>query len=103
GRRSRDRVTNGTGAARFARSARRLRTNNEGVRAALVVGAALVALALPATAAAHATLLRSTPASGAALSAAPRAARFAFDDRVRPAGGIKAVRSDGTSVLGGAA
>jgi copper transport protein len=69
----------------------------------LVAAAALVALALPAAAAAHATLLRSVPASGAALSVASREARFVFDDPVRPAGGIKAVRSDGSSVLGGPA
>lgn len=73
------------------------------MRTTLVAVAALLALALPATAAAHATLLRSVPASGAALSVAPHEARFVFDDPVRPAGGIKAVRSDGTSVLGGAA
>jgi copper transport protein len=71
------------------------------VRASLVGVVALVALALPATAAAHATLVRSSPAPGAALAAAPRAARFVFDDVVRPAAGIKAVRSDGTSVEAG--
>jgi copper transport protein len=68
------------------------------VRASLVAVVALVALALPATAVAHATLVRSSPASGAALAVAPREARFVFDDVVRPAAGIKAVRSDGTSV-----
>jgi copper transport protein len=73
------------------------------VRASLAALAAFIALALPATAPAHATLVRSVPASGAALSVAPRAARFVFDDPVRPAGGIEAVRSDGTSVAGGAA
>jgi copper transport protein len=71
------------------------------VRASLVAAMALAALALPAAAAAHATLLRSTPASGAALSVAPRKARFVFDDVVRPASGIKAVQSDGTSVEAG--
>jgi copper transport protein len=71
------------------------------VRASLVAAVALAALALPATAAAHATLLRSSPASRAALSVAPREARFVFDDVVRPASGIEAVRSDGTSVEAG--
>jgi copper transport protein len=72
-----------------------------GVRASVVAAVALTALALPATATAHATLLRSSPASGAALAVAPREARFVFDDVVRPAGGIKAVRSDGASVVDG--
>ena len=72
------------------------------MRATLVASAVLLALALPATVAAHATLLRSVPAPGAALSVAPRTARFVFDDPVRPARGIRAVRSDGTSVAGGA-
>ena len=72
-----------------------------GVRASLIAAVAVAALAVPATAAAHATLVRSSPASGAALAVAPREARFVFDEVVRPAGGIKAVRSDGTSVEAG--
>lgn len=77
------------------------RTNNEAVRVWPIAVAVGVALAVPAAANAHATLLRSAPASGAALSVAPREARFVFDDAVRAASGIKAVRSDGTSVIGG--
>jgi copper transport protein len=65
------------------------------------LAAAFVALTLPAAAAAHATLLRSVPADRSALRHAPAQARFVFDDVVRPASGIKAVRSVGTSVLAG--
>jgi copper transport protein len=87
--------------ARLSRSAGLGDANNVGVRAFAVAALALAALALPQVAAAHATLVRSSPASGAALAVAPRAARFVFDDVVRPASGIKAVRSDGTPVQAG--
>ena len=60
-----------------------------------------VALVLPATAAAHATLLRSSPANGAVLPTAPREVTFLFNDRVRVASGIQAVRNGDGSVLGG--
>jgi copper transport protein len=59
------------------------------------------ALVLPAAAGAHANLVGSVPADGAALVSAPREARFVFDDVVRRTGGIRAVGSDGSSVLGG--
>jgi copper transport protein len=73
-------------------------------RTVAVVGAGLaVALALPAAAAAHATLLRSSPADRAVLTIAPHVVRFVFDDTVRVASGIQAVRNGGGSVLGGKA
>jgi copper transport protein len=60
-----------------------------------------IALALPAAAAAHATLVRSSPADRAVLPTAPRAVRFLFDDTVRAASGIRAVRNSGAaSVIG---
>ena len=60
----------------------------------------VVVLALPAAATAHATLLRSSPADRSVLSIAPHAARFFFDDSVRVASGIRAVRNGDGSVLG---
>ena len=68
--------------------------------AAAGAGAGL-ALALPAAAAAHATLLHSSPADRAVAPTAPREVRFVFDDRVRVASGIRAIRNDGGSVLDG--
>jgi copper transport protein len=64
---------------------------------------ALLALAWPAAAAAHASLVRTDPASGAVLAHAPRVVRVVFDDAVRVGPGIEAVRNGGGSVLGGAA
>jgi copper transport protein len=61
----------------------------------------LVALCVPASAWAHANLLRNVPADRAVLDTAPRAVRFVFDDRVRVASGIRAIRNGGGSVLGG--
>jgi copper transport protein len=61
----------------------------------------IVALALPASAAAHATLVRSTPSDGAVLPKAPREVRLVFDDVVRPLGGAEAVRNRGGSVIAG--
>ena len=66
-----------------------------------VVVVAAAALALPAAAAAHAQLIRSTPGDRAVLAAAPREARFFFDDDVDVASGNRAVRNGGGSVLGG--
>lgn len=63
---------------------------------------ALVALALPAAAAAHANLVRTSPASGAVLASAPRVVRVVFDDVVRVGPGIEAIRNGGGSVLGAA-
>ena len=48
---------------------------------------ALVALALPAGAAAHATLIATTPANGAVLAKAPRVVRVEFDDTIHVAPG----------------
>jgi copper transport protein len=70
------------------------------VIAALVV----VALAAPASAFAHATLIRTTPANGDVLESSPRKVIVAFDDSVRAAKGNAAVDNTSTSsVLGGAA
>jgi copper transport protein len=52
---------------------------------------AFVALAAPAGAAAHATLIRTLPANGAVLAHAPRAVRVEFDDTVRVRSGNEAV------------
>ena len=62
---------------------------------------ALVALALPAAASAHANLVRTAPASGAVVAREPAAVKVVFDDVVRVGPGIEAVRNGGRSVLGG--
>ncbi|MES1248784.1 MAG: copper resistance protein CopC [Actinomycetota bacterium] len=61
--------------------------------------AILVALALPAVAAAHATLVSTSPANGAVLVRAPGAVRIAFDDTVTRGPGIEAIRNGGGSIL----
>jgi copper transport protein len=62
----------------------------------------VVALLVPAVAAAHATLLRSIPANGAVLARAPKAVRVEFDDTIRVASGNAAVANDSSaSVLPG--
>ena len=61
----------------------------------------LLALAVPGTAAAHATLVRTIPANGAVLAQAPAGIRLLFDDGVRPLGGAVAIRNGGGSVLAG--
>lgn len=61
----------------------------------------VAALAIPPGALAHANLLRSNPTDGAVVKSPPRALRLVFDDAVRAEPGIKAVRNDGASVLGG--
>ena len=61
----------------------------------------LLALALPAGAAAHARLVGAKPADGAVLATAPADVRLLFDDQIRPAGGDLAVDAHGRSVLGG--
>jgi copper transport protein len=63
---------------------------------------ALVALALPAAAAAHANLVSTSPASGTVLATAPAVVRVVFDDIVRVGPGIAAIRNGGGSVLGAA-
>jgi copper transport protein len=67
----------------------------------LLLLVSLGALALPSTAWAHASFVRSVPADGAVLEAAPSAVRVIFDDEVRVASGIKAIRNGGGSVLAG--
>jgi copper transport protein len=74
------------------------------VRSRLVaVAVVLVALALPATALAHATLVRTVPANGASVGRAPREVRVVFDDVVRVGPGVEAIRNGGGSVLAGSA
>ncbi len=61
----------------------------------------LVALALPAGAAAHATLLRTFPADGSVIARAPSVVRVEFDDGIRVAPGNAVVaNATGTSALG---
>src|SRR5204863_8866343 len=67
------------------------------------LAAIMLALAFPASAAAHARLVGSKPADGAVLATPPADVRLLFDDQVRPAGGDLAVDARGRSVLGGAA
>jgi len=63
---------------------------------------ALVALLVPASAAAHATLLRTMPANGAVLAHAPQRVVVQFDDVVRVGHANAAVdNATGSSVLGG--
>ncbi len=64
---------------------------------------AALALAFPATAAAHARLVGSRPADGSVLATPPADVRLLFDDEIRPAGGDRAVDAAGRSVLAGAA
>lgn len=71
--------------------------------ACCVLLAALAAALFAPAALAHAVLLRSQPADGAVLGVGPAAVRLAFDEPVRAAGGIEAVRNGGGSVLGGSA
>jgi copper transport protein len=68
----------------------------------ILVAVALAALAAPATAAAHATLVRTTPADGAVVDRAPHVVRVEFDDKVRIASGNAVVANDtGKSALVG--
>jgi copper transport protein len=69
------------------------------VLAVLVCG-----LVAPRAAWAHANLVKVTPENRAVLSSPPSVVRLVFDDTVRPASGIKAVRNEGgASVLAGKA
>jgi copper transport protein len=61
----------------------------------------LLALVLPQAAWAHARAVRILPENGAVLAAAPAQVRVVFDDDVRLAGGIKAIRNGDGSVLAG--
>jgi copper transport protein len=58
-------------------------------------------LVLPEKAWAHARVLRTVPENGAVLAAAPTQVRVVFDDDVRVASGIKAIRNGDGSVLAG--
>jgi copper transport protein len=68
------------------------------VQPRVVVAAAALALAFPAVAAAHATLLRSVPADGAVVASAPKEVRLVFDDVVQVGGGNEVVRNTGERV-----
>jgi copper transport protein len=68
-----------------------------------VVVFALAALIAPASAAAHATLISTTPADGVVLARAPRTVRIQFDDTIHVASGNAVVsNSSNASALGGA-
>jgi copper transport protein len=67
------------------------------VPALLVLGV----LALPATALAHASLVRAQPADGSVVETAPPSIRLTFDDAIRTQPGVRAVDASGSSVLGG--
>jgi copper transport protein len=72
------------------------------VRLAVAAVATLSALAAPATAFAHATLVRTVPANGATVAAAPRTVIVQFDDTVRVGSGTAAVaNATHASVLDG--
>jgi copper transport protein len=70
-------------------------------RTALLV--ALAALLAPASAWAHASLVRIDPGNGAVLARSPDVVRVVFDDVVRVGPGIAAIRNGGESVLRGKA
>ncbi|HEY8706248.1 MAG TPA: copper resistance protein CopC [Gaiellaceae bacterium] len=70
-------------------------------RTALLATAAC--LLAPASAWAHASLVRTEPANGAVLARSPAQVRVVFDDVVRPGPGIAAIRNGGASILAGRA
>src|SRR6478609_6079044 len=63
--------------------------------------AVLVALLVPGSAWAHASLVRTNPSNGAVLAHSPASVQVTFDDTVRPGPGIAAIRNGGGSVLAG--
>ncbi len=67
----------------------------------VILAVVLLALVVPASAWAHATLVRTIPANGAVVAKAPTEIRVVFDDRVRTGPGIAAIRNSGGSVLDG--
>ncbi len=71
------------------------------MRRLLLALAAAATLAVPASASAHATLVRTQPANGAVLARPPAAVRVIFDDDVRRGPGIAAVQNGGGSILAG--
>lgn len=72
------------------------------VRAPLLI-ALFLALAAPAPAWAHASLVGVTPPNGSVLARAPAVVRVTFDDTVSVGPGIAAIRNGGGSVLAGRA
>src|SRR5919197_2684146 len=68
------------------------------VRARVVIVVALLSVAIPAAASAHANLVRTEPANGAVLARPPGQVRVVFDDNVRPGPGIEAIRNGGRSI-----
>ncbi|HEX3805314.1 MAG TPA: copper resistance protein CopC [Gaiellaceae bacterium] len=69
-----------------------------------VAALAVLALAAPADAFAHATLLQTSPQNGAVLDTSPRRVTATFDDSIRVAGGNAAVaNTTNKSVLAGTA
>src|ERR671937_863685 len=67
------------------------------VSARVVIVVALLSVAIPAAASAHANLVRTEPANGAVLARPPGQVRVVFDDNVRPGPGIEAIRNGGRS------
>lgn len=70
------------------------------MRRPAVAAALLLALALPATASAHARLLSATPADGAVVPTPPRTVVLRFDETVSRGPGVAAVDANRRSVLG---
>jgi copper transport protein len=74
------------------------------VKTRLFLLIALAALAWPAVAWGHASLVRTEPQAGAILDRAPAAVRVVFDDVVEVGPGVSAIRNDGgKTVLAGRA
>jgi copper transport protein len=71
------------------------------MRRILLVAVLGLALLWPASAGAHAFLVRSEPAAGSDVVRTPSSVRLFFDEGVRPASGIEVVRNGGGSVLAG--
>jgi copper transport protein len=71
-------------------------------RAALLFALCAAALALPAAAHAHASLVRTVPPAGAVLTEPPLRVVVILDDDVRVAPGNAAIRNGGRSILGDA-
>ena len=97
---SRDEDSPVPGAARVGATQDRAHTPRLLLPSFALLGA-LVALAVPTAAFAHANLIRVTPADGSAVKTAPASIRLLFDDVIRTEPGIRAVDNAGSSVLGG--
>lgn len=68
-------------------------------RRLLPVALVLLALAVPADASAHASLVRSSPAAGAVLARAPTRIVLDFDESVRPGAGTRVVANSGGAAI----